>query len=210
MILPIDMRTLLTITIATAFTASAFAQQNADPSNTKGYGTDGTIVHATVYEGDTIPWLGLPEVRVYGEKKFKNEKELQKWTKLKRDVKKVYPYALLAAAKLKEYNRQMETMHLEAQRKAYMKKAEQELKDQFEADLKKLTVTQGRLLIKLIDRETGNTSYDLVKDLRGSFQAFMWQSVARLFGSNLKTEYDGAGDDKMIEDIIHLIEAGEI
>jgi hypothetical protein len=204
------MKTCLTIFAAIAFTVNAFAQKGADPSNTKGYGSEGMIVHAAVYEGDTIPWLGLPEVSIYGERKFKNKKEAQKWDKMKRDVKKVYPYALLAAAKLKEYNKQMESMHIEAQRQAYMKKAEKELKDQFEADLKKLTVTQGRLLIKLIDRETGATSYELVKDLRGSFQAFMWQSVARIFGSNLKSEYDGAGDDKMIEDIIHLIEAGEI
>lgn len=202
------MKTLFTIIAAIAFSVSAFAQP--DPNSTKGYGSEGTIVRGAVYEGDTIPWLGLPEVSIYGEKKFKNKKEAQKWDKLKRDVKRVYPYAILAAAKLKEYNRQMEKMPLESQRKAYMKKAEEQLRTEFEGELKKLTMSQGRILIKLIDRETGNTSYELVKDLRGSFQAFMWQSLARLFGSNLKSEYDAAGDDKMIEDIILLIEAGEI
>jgi hypothetical protein len=201
------MKTLFTIVAVITLSLSAFAQ---DPNNTKGYGSEGTIVHGAVYEGDTIPWMGLPEVSIYGEKKFKNKKEAQKWDKLKRDVKRVYPYAILAAAKLKEYNRQLEKMPLEAQRKVYMKKAEEQLKNEFEGELKKLTMNQGRILIKLIDRETGSTSYDLVKDLRGSFQAFMWQSLARLFGSNLKSEYDPKGDDKMIEDIIRLVEAGEI
>jgi hypothetical protein len=209
--LPDTMKTLLTISAVTAFAVSAFAQDKAaDPDNTKGYGSEGMIVHAAVYNGDTIPWVGIPEVNIYGERNFKNLKEKQKWDKLKRDVKRVYPYAILAAAKLKEYDRAMEKMPLEAQRKIYMKKAEEELKNQFEDELKKLTMNQGRILIKLIDRETGNTSYNLVKDLRGSFQAFMWQSVARIFGSNLKSEYDANGDDKAIENVIHLIEAGEI
>lgn len=204
------MKTFATILATAALFTSAFAQDGPNPDNTKGYGSEGMIVHGAIYEGDTIPWVGVSEVRVYGEKKFKNIKQQLKWNKMKRDVKKVYPYAILAAAKLKEYDRVLATLPTEAQRKAYMKKAEKELKDEFEGELKKLTMTQGRILIKLIDRETGRTSYDLVKDLRGSFQAFMWQSVAKLFGSNLKSEYDGKGDDKMIEDIIALIESGEI
>jgi hypothetical protein len=73
-----------------------------------------------------------------------------------------------------------------------------------------LTVTQGRILIKLIDRETGNTSYSLVKELRGSLQAFFWQGLARLFGSNLKSEYDANGQDVQIEAIVQQIERGEL
>jgi len=84
------------------------------------------------------------------------------------------------------------------------------LKRQFESDLKNLSISQGRILIKLIDRETGNTSYELVKDLRGGFQAFMWQSLARLFGSNLKDQYDAQNEDQLIESIILQIERGEL
>ena len=89
-----------------------------------------------------------------------------------------------------------------------MKVAEKELQSQFGDELKKLSMNQGRILIKLIDRQTGNTSYDLVKQLRGSFSAFMWQGVARLFGSNLKSEYDGSGEDYLIEVAIKQIELG--
>jgi len=170
----------------------------------------GMKVSAVVVNGDTIPLVVHSEIRIVERYKTKNAAQELVYWKLKRDVKKVYPYAILAEAKLKEYNRKLNTMPAEADRKLYMKHAEVELKKQFEKDLKKLTVTQGRLLIKLIDRQTGKTSYDLVKDLRGSFSAFMWQSLASLFGSSLKTEYDAKGKDRMTEHVIHLVESGEI
>ncbi|MBN8703497.1 MAG: DUF4294 domain-containing protein [Bacteroidetes bacterium] len=170
----------------------------------------GIPVRAVIVDGDTMPYISLNEVRIVGDRIFKNKKQQEIYWKLKRDVKKVYPYAIMAEAKLKEYNAKLATMKNEIERKRYMKTAEEELKQQFAADLKKLTVTQGKILIKLIDRQTGETSYELVKDLRGSFSAFMWQSLASLFGSSLKSEYDPKGKDKMIEDVIYLIESGEI
>ena len=97
----------------------------------------------------------------------------------------------------------------EKTKKAYLKIVEKELRAEFEEPLKNLTTTQGEILLKLIDRETGETSYELVKQMRGSFQAFMWQSLARLFGSNMKTKYDPTGDDIMIERAIKLVEAGQ-
>ena len=84
------------------------------------------------------------------------------------------------------------------------------LQDQFGDELKKLSVNQGRLLLKLVDRETGNTSYEIVKELRGTFSAFFWQSLALLFGSSMKSKYDPAGDDKLIEQIIVQIDNGQI
>jgi hypothetical protein len=170
-----------------------------------------TLVPAVIENGDTIAYMSLPEVIIYADRPFANEKEKQKWNKLKRDVKKAYPYAILASIKLKEYNAKLLNMKTEVERKAYMKKAEKELKKQFEKDLKNLTLSQGRILIRLIDRETGSTSYSLVKDLRGSFSAFCWQTVAAVFNSSLKAEYDPTkGEDKMIEQIIGLIESGLI
>lgn len=166
-------------------------------------------VWAEVINGDTVPSIRLPDVWVYADYPYKNKKQYEAWNKTKYNVKKVYPYAILAAAKLKEYNRIMEKMPNENTKKAYMKVVEKELKAEFEEPLKDLTTTQGRILLKLIDRETGNTSYELVKDFRGGFQAFMWQSVARLFGNNMKSEYDPTGDDVMIERAIKLVEAGQ-
>ncbi len=166
-------------------------------------------VWAEVINGDTVPSIRLPDIWVYADYPYKNKKQYEAWNRTKYNVKKVYPYAILAAAKLKEYNRILEKMPNEATRKAYMKTVEKELKAEFEEPLKDLTMTQGRILLKLIDRETGNTSYELVKDLRGGFQAFMWQSVARIFGSNMKSEYDPKGDDIMVERAIKLVEAGQ-
>jgi hypothetical protein len=162
-----------------------------------------------IVNGDTIPSIRLPEVWVYADYPYKNKKQYEAWSKTKYNVKKVYPYAILAAAKLKEYNAVLEKIPNEKLRKAYMKTVEKELKAEFEEPLKNLSMNQGKILLKLIDRETGNTSYELVKDLRGGFQAFMWQSVARLFGSNMKSEYDPTGEDIMIERAIKLVEAGQ-
>ncbi len=165
-------------------------------------------VNAEIYNGDTIPSIRFQDVYVYADYVYKNKKQYEVWTRTKYNVKKVYPYAILAAAKLKEYNTIMEKMD-EKTRKAYLKVVEKQLKEEFEEPLKNLSMTQGKILLKLIDRETGNTSYTLVKDLRGDFQAFMWQSLARLFGSNMKDEYDPTGEDIMIERAIKLIEAGQ-
>ncbi len=166
-------------------------------------------VWAEVINGDTVPSIRLNDIWIYADYPYKNKKQYESWNRTKYNVKKVYPYAILAAAKLKEYNRILEKMPNEKTRNAYMKTVEKELKAEFEEPLKDLSMTQGRILLKLIDRETGNTSYELVKDLRGGFQAFMWQSVARIFGSNMKSEYDPNGEDIMIERAIKLVEAGQ-
>lgn len=141
---------------------------------------------------------------------FKNKKEAEKYWKLVRNVKKVYPYAKLANYRLKQLNESLAKIPTERHRKAYVKTVETQMKAEFKEELMKMTISQGRILIKLIDRETGNTSYQLVKDLRGSFSAFFWQGIARIFGNNLKDKYDATGDDKMIEDIINRIDRGQI
>lgn len=166
-------------------------------------------VAAVIIDGDTIASFNLHEIMVYGDFPTKNKKQYEAWTKTKYNVKKVYPYAILAAAKLKEYNLVLDKLPSEKLKKSYLKVAEKELKTQFEDQLKDLSMTQGRILMKLIERETGNTTYALVKDFRGGFQAFMWQGVARLFGNNMKSVYDPTGEDIMIERAIVLIEAGQ-
>ena len=161
-----------------------------------------------VVEGDTILLAFLDDVNIPAKRRFKNKFDERRYWKLVYNLKKVYPYAKLARVKLQEMNAHFLTLKTERQKKAYTKQMEKEIRDQFEGELKKLTITQGRLLIKLIDRETGNTSYELVKELRGTFSAVFWQTLARLFGSNLKTQYDATGEDRLIEDILLAIDAG--
>lgn len=168
-----------------------------------------SLVRAVVYEGDTIPYVTLDPIVCYADRVFKNKRQKASWDRLKYNVKIVYPYAILAAAKLKEYDKILAQIPDEKDRMYFTKLAEKQLKDEFGEELKNLTITQGRILIKLIDRETGATTYKVVKSMRGSFSAFMWQGVAVMFNSSLKEEYDAAGEDKGIEQAIRLIEAGD-
>jgi hypothetical protein len=163
-----------------------------------------------VIDGDTIPLVNLAPVAVYSTLSPDAAANLKAYMKLKRDVLRAYPYARLAAAQLKFINDSISKISSEKAQRKFLKIHEKELKAQFEKDLKKLTITQGRILIKLIDRETGSTSYALVKELRGSLQAFFWQGLARLFGSNLKSEFDKLGEDQLIESIVQQIERGEL
>ena len=167
---------------------------------------DTLIVRAVVVEGDTIPFAYLPIVNIYSERIFKSKRAQIKYTKLRRDVIKVWPYAKLAGVKFKQLEKELSMTNDKRVQKALVDKTEKEIMDKFEAELKKLTVTQGRILIKLIDRQTGNTSYKVLQDLKGNLNAFFWQSLARLFGSNLKSHYDPLGEDAEIEKIILSLE----
>ncbi len=170
----------------------------------------GYNVPAIIENGDTIPYVVMPWVIIAEKMSFANRRRYAEWTRLKQNVKRVYPYAILAAAKLKEFDLILATIPKENDRKAYLKKSEKELQKQFGDELKGLSINQGRILMKLIDRETGKTTYSIVKEMRGNFQAFMWQSLASLFGSSMKQEYDpNDPNDKLIELAIKQIEAGE-
>jgi len=127
-----------------------------------------------------------------------------------RNIKKAYPYARIAADELKKLDDYLLTLSNDKEQKAYINQAEKEIMKRFEKDVRKLTVTQGIILVKLIDRETGRTSYQVIKELKGGFTAFFWQGIARIFGNNLKTKYDPEDQDKVMEDIILGIEAGYI
>jgi len=163
-----------------------------------------------VKDGDTILHSTIKEVTIYPIPQFTSRRDLRRYERLIYNLKIVYPYAVLAARKLDEMNQKFLTIKTEKERNEYVKQVESELMAEFEDELKSLTITQGRLLIKLIDRETGDTSYELLRELRGSFSAFFWQAVARLFGSNLKTQFDAEGEDMLIDQILFLIETGQI
>jgi hypothetical protein len=174
--------------------------------------TRGIQMPAKIEHGDTIILANMAEIDISTSPKpvFESRREERRYTRLVFNVKKVYPYAKMARAKLVEMNEHFKTLTSEKQKNEYTKQVEKEIRDQFEDQLKDLTRTQGFLLIKLIDRETGMVSYELVKEFRGNFSAFFWQALARLFGLNLKTQYDPNGEDKPIEDIIKAIDAGMI
>lgn len=179
--------------------------QIINPHDEQGYHCSAIIV-----DGDTLPIMYLDQVYVWGTKSFKNSAEARKWDRLVRNVKVAYPYARLAGIKFDEYNKKMETAKSEKERKKMMKQAEDELQAQFGAELKELTFTQGKILLKLIDRQTTNSSYDIVKEFRGRFMAFFWQGIGKVFGYNLKTKYDPLHEDADIERIVLMIENGTI
>jgi hypothetical protein len=174
------------------------------------FGNDTIIVNAKVLKSDTLPVVELPEVSVFGWSIFDNRRDSRKIERLIYHVKKVYPYAKLAGIKLKQYEAQLAAAPNDRERRRIMKKAEDEINEQFGAELRDLTFTQGKILIKLIDRETKETSFTLLKEMRGGVTAFFYQGFARIWGYNLKTKYDPQGEDELIETIILLIENGRL
>ncbi len=195
------MKYLISIILA-LFLSNSFAQ-------IVGKTKDGYVVEMTLYNGDTIPRIVLQPVLIMPKKVYKNKHDKIKFLRLVRKVKKVLPYAQLANKKLREVEANLGKYEAKKDQRKYIKSVDRALKAEYGDELKKLTISEGRILIKLIDRETGDTSYELIDELRGSFSAFMWQSLARLFGDNLKTAYDADGEDKLIEEIILRIEAGQ-
>jgi Domain of unknown function (DUF4294) len=176
----------------------------------KAQNTDTLIVPAKVLDGDTMPYLVLDEITINPLNPFADIKNKPKFSKLIRDVKKVYPYAVISGIKLKEYNEQLAKISNETEKKVLMKKAEEDIKAQFSKDIEDMTRSQGRILLKLIFRQTGVSSYAILKELRGSLTAFFYQGIARLNGVNLKSEYDPKDEDKAIEEIVKQIENGSL
>ncbi len=162
------------------------------------------------YFGEMLPQIKLKSVIIFPELKFKSKRDYLKYKKLIRNVKKVYPYARYAARKLEYFEKKMQGIKSESKRNIYMKKANKVMKKRFDKPIRNMTRSQGRLLVKLIDRETGSTSYELVKELRGSLNAFVYQSLARLFGQDLKSTYDPIHKDKLIERLVILYKNGQL
>ena len=172
---------------------------------------EGTPMAYRVEKGDTVYYTKIPDIVVRAPRKFKSDAEERQFWRLVFNVKRTYPYAKMAGQKLHALNEQYLQISSEKERKEYSKKVEDELKAEFEGELRKLTVTQGRILLRLVDRETGNTTFEILKEFRGSLSAVFWQAIAKIFGSDLKTRYNpSSGEDKIIEQIIEQIEEGSI
>ena len=172
----------------------------------------GMVVFGTIYQGDTIPMLYLDVVRVNGYVCPLSEAEKKKYKKLIRNVKVTYPYAKQAGKLLDRYTVVLNNAKNDSQRKKIMKQAEKEIENKFGPTLKKLNRSQGKILLRLIDRETGSDSYALVKELRGSFRAAFYQALGKLFGYNLRSKYEPVNnsEDRIIERIIYGIETKKL
>lgn len=172
--------------------------------------TEGYIVPFCIYEGDTIPYINLHTVYIYKPLKFKNERERRAYYKLIRDVKKVYPISKEINHLIIETYEYLMTLPNEKARNKHIKAVEKGLKEQYTPRMKKLTYAQGKLLIKLVDRESNQNSYQLVRAFMGPFKAGFYQAFAALFGASLKKEYDPEGEDRLVERIITQIESGQL
>lgn len=183
-----------------SFTIAALAQW---PQNLQ-------IVPAEVAGKDTVPHIDIPEVEIYPPKVFKNKSDEQQYWRMVMRVKKVLPYAKEAAILLRKYEMEVPAGARGKDRRVYVRRAEEELMNKYGPILKKMSINDGRVLIKLIDRETHMASYDLIQKVKGGVPAVFWQGVARVFGNNLKAKYDPYGEDRQIEMIIQYIEMGVI
>lgn len=166
----------------------------------------------TVLEKDTIPHVYLQEVKVKGKNLYKKKyiRSERRRTRLEYNVKKVYPYARIAAQKIQQIDQQIYQIKDKHKRKEIIKKEYKALMKSFKQPLMKLTITQGRILVRLIYRETNNSAFAHIKEYKGSVNAYFWQSLALLFGNNLKADYEPSGKDREIEDIVKRIERGEL
>jgi len=168
------------------------------------------LLHSVERNGILLPEIGIKEVVILGKASSLKKFPFWRYQRLVYNLKKVYPYALVVRGKLASVNYELEKLPQETDRKKYLRQFEKDIFGEYEDDVRDMTITQGRLLIKLIDRETLNTSYDLIRQYRGSFTAAFWQGIARIFGTNLKDEYDPYGNDLIMEIILQEIEAGKL
>jgi hypothetical protein len=190
------MKQLILFLFCSIFAFAAQAQKN----------TTRQLVPLMIIDDDTLLHIDLPTIDVYPQRKFKSRSEEQQYWRMVMRVKKVLPYAREAAALLRKYEMEVSPDARGRDRREYVRKAESELMKKYEPTLKKMSINDGRVLIKLIDRETQKVSYDIIYDLKGGVSAFFWQGVARIFGNNLKSRYDPYGEDRVIEQIIYFID----
>jgi len=156
--------------------------------------------------GDTIPQGYLEPVEVHAKMSEKMKKHWAEWTRLRNAIYVTYPYAKAAGKIMNDINSQLVSVSDKKKRKAIIKSREKDLKREFSDKVKNLSVYQGKVLMKLINRETGNNCYEIIHEYKGGFTATMWQTVAVIFGSNLKQAYDPAGNEKPYELIVRDVE----
>ena len=167
-------------------------------------------VSKTVVDGDTIQYMELQNVYVYPEPTFKNKRQQQAYTRLVRNVKKVLPIAKEVRQILIETAEYVETLPTKRERDEHLKRVEESIVKEYKPKMKKLTFSQGKLLIKLVDRECNSTAYEAIQAFVGPVRAGMWQAFAWMFGASLKKGYNPDGVDKLTERVVLLVEAGQL
>ncbi|MBT8273834.1 MAG: DUF4294 domain-containing protein [Bacteroidia bacterium] len=168
--------------------------------------TDTITEHYYIIAGDSIPRtsIGLDEVLLLHKLEFTSKEDRRQYLILRRKTIKVYPYAKLAAERLQVLNERLEAMTKKSQKRKYAKRIQKYIEGEFKDELKKLTRTEGQILVKLIHRQTGHTTFELIKELRSGWRAFWFNNTASMFNISLKREYDPMEikEDYLIEDIL--------
>ena len=188
----------------------ASAQEIAGADSLSRQAHHGYLVPVTTDDGESLPTIRLREVLLYRPIVFRTEKERIRYTRLVYDVKRVLPYAKIVSATLKETYEYIETLPTEKDKIKHLKRMERDLFKQYSPELRKLTLRQGKLLMKLIMRETNSSSYQLIEAFLGGFTAGFWNTFASIFGASLKTTWDPNGEDALIERICVQVEYGLI
>ncbi|MDL2223883.1 DUF4294 domain-containing protein [Bacteroidales bacterium OttesenSCG-928-M06] len=173
--------------------------------------TDEFVTEIPLFEivgEDTIKTMVYPDIYVYPERALYTKNQEEQYRKLIRDVKKTLPHAKMIYATLIETYEYIMTLPDDKQREAHLKRMEKQLFEDYKPILKKLTLTQGKLLIRLVDRECNQSSYEILKAFLGSFRAGFWNLFAGIFGASLKTEWDPEGKDAAAERIVQMVEMG--
>ena len=167
-------------------------------------------VGKVLHEGDSIQYMEMNNVYVYPQLTFKNKKQAQSYMRLVTNVKKVLPIAKEARQMLIETTEFLDMLPDEKSKEEHIKRVEDDIFRTYKPKMKKLTYSQGKLLIKLIDRECHSTGYDMIKAFMGPLRAGFWQVFAWGFGASLKKEYDPQGVDRLTERVVLMVEAGQI
>jgi hypothetical protein len=171
------------------------------------YGPNDTIiVPAKIIGNELVPASSFEYTWVTAPMTPAMRRRVEEWTRLRNAVYVTYPYARRAGLIMNEMNAKLAVLNTEGERKAYIQSREKDLKKEFTQPLEQLSIYQGKILMKLINRQTGNNCYDIIKEYKGGFSARFWQTVAFFFSSNLKQPYDPKGDDQAIETIVEEVE----
>ena len=208
----IIVRKVLFLILFYVFTANIFGQQQ----DSLGQKNDSLpdrfyLIQKVERDGVIMPEIEIRGVAIVGNsRRSAVARDYMRNERLIYNIKKVYPYAIIARDQLMQVNNELEAIKSENGRNNYIKEVEKRMFADYKTEIMNLTITQGKILIKLIDRETQNTSFELIRHYRGRINAAFWQGIARLFGSNLKAEYDRFGEDAEMETIVLDIEAGRL
>lgn len=194
--------------ICTGFALHTSAQTKLPLAGKNHPGVNDTVIVEACIEpnGDTIPCSWLEDMYVSGQLRGIYKKRYAEWTRLRNAVYVTYPYAIKASEVMNEINAQLVNVKDKRKRKAIIQSHEKELKKEFANKLTQLSVYQGKVLMKLIYRQTGNNCYEIIEGYKGKFDASFWQTVALIFGSNLRQPYDANGNDHDMETIVQDVE----